>query len=120
MHHSTHTTPPRQATRQFAAYVSPSLDDEHGHAMLRLSMGRLFDLMLDNMHAAAGVAGSAGAGASGESSPAVANGGGGEGGAGALPKLHLYSGHDSTLLPLLLGEGVPAGRGAPPAASSAR
>lgn len=32
--------PPVQATREFTTFVSPSLEDEHGREVVRLSMGR--------------------------------------------------------------------------------
>jgi hypothetical protein len=83
------TTP--QATRQFAAYCAPSLDDEHGHAILRLSMSPLFDILIHNMRTAAGCGAAEGGGGIG--------GGGGSGAASgngtgrAQPKAFFYSGH---------------------------
>ncbi|GBF94338.1 hypothetical protein Rsub_06960 [Raphidocelis subcapitata] len=86
------------ATRQFAAYCAPSLDDESGHAILRLSMSPLFDILLHNMR---GVAGGGSNGGDGDRD----GGGGGDAGR-AQPKAFFYSGHDSTLLPILLALGV--------------
>jgi hypothetical protein len=87
-----------QATEEFAAFVCPALVDEHGHEVLRLSMGRLLDTLLSNMEAAAAPAAAAAAAAasSGTSTSSVLS--------TSLPRLMLYSGHDSTVMPLLTGE----------------
>jgi acid phosphatase len=65
--------------------------DEHGHAVLRLSMGRLLDILLANMETAAAAAAAA-AGQAGSSSSSSSH-----------AKLMMFSGHDSTIMPLLTG-----------------
>jgi hypothetical protein len=77
-----------QATEEISAFICPALVDEHGHAVLRLSMGRLLDILLANMETAAAAAGQAGSSSSSSSSHA---------------KLMMFSGHDSTIMPLLTG-----------------
>jgi hypothetical protein len=59
--------------------------------MLRLSMGRLFDHVIDNMKRAAGGGAAAAAAAA-------------EAGDESAPKMYFFSGHDSTVLPILIGE----------------
>lgn len=66
-------------------------------------MGRLFDILVSNMRAAAGLPQDAHSSSRG-SSPAANTSSSGGGGGGVQPKLHLFSGHDSTVLPILLGE----------------
>lgn len=41
----------RQATEEIKAFICPALVDDHGHAVMRLSMGRLLDTLLANMDA---------------------------------------------------------------------
>jgi hypothetical protein len=74
-----------QATEEISAFICPALVDEHGHAVLRLSMGRLLDTLLVNMETAAAAAGQAGSSSSSHA------------------KLMMFSGHDSTIMPLLTG-----------------
>jgi hypothetical protein len=75
-----------QATEEISAFICPALVDEHGHAVLRLSMGRLLDILLANMETAAAAAGQAGSSSS-----------------SSHAKLMMFSGHDSTIMPLLTG-----------------
>jgi hypothetical protein len=81
--------PVMQATEEISAFICPALVDEHGHAVLRLSMGRLLDILLANMETAAAAAAAGQAGSSSSSSHAA--------------KLMMFSGHDSTIMPLLTG-----------------
>jgi hypothetical protein len=76
-----------QATEEISAFICPALVDEHGHAVLRLSMGRLLDILLANMETAAAAA----AGQTDNSSSS------------SQAKLMMFSGHDSTIMPLLTG-----------------
>ena len=89
-----------QATEEIKAFICPALVDDHGHAVLRLSMGRLLDTLLANMEAARsqehvsaalGVASTSG------------NSGGQQQQQQQQRRLMLYSGHDSTVMPLLTG-----------------
>lgn len=73
-----------QAAKEFAPYVAPSVKDKHGHTVLRLSMGLLLHTLVKNMEAVA----AGGAGSSSEQQP----------------KIFMFSGHDSTIMPLLVGE----------------
>jgi hypothetical protein len=98
-----------QATAEFGAFISPSLKDEHGHVVLRLSMGRMIDKLLANMERAKGSNSSSSSGSTGAAVPAAAATSGSTsgsvwGGPGATPRLICYSGHDSTIMPLLTGE----------------
>lgn len=68
-----------QATERFMAYVAPSAESGSKDEVLRLGMGRLMHLMMQRMDAAA--------------KPDSTN--------GERPKMYLYSGHDSTIMPLL-------------------
>ncbi|WIA35594.1 hypothetical protein OEZ86_004015 [Tetradesmus obliquus] len=79
----------RLATEEISAFICPALVDEHGHAVLRLSMGRLLDILLANMETAAAAA----AGQAGSSSSS------------SHAKLMMFSGHDSTIMPLLTALG---------------
>ncbi|GFR44810.1 hypothetical protein Agub_g6146 [Astrephomene gubernaculifera] len=92
----------RLATLEFATEIAPSLTAPltlaHGRSVLRLSMGRLLHTLMDNMRGAA----AAGAGTAG----AAAEGAGGVGGAVGSPRMYLYSGHDSTIMPLLAALGL--------------
>lgn len=102
----------QQATEEIRAFICPALVDDHGHAVLRLSMGRLLDILLANMDAAHRQA--ATATALGVPLPAAASSSSGSSAAGSQQqqqqqqsqRLMLYSGHDSTVMPLLTGEGV--------------
>lgn len=99
-----------QATEEFSTFVCPALDDETGHSILRLSMGRMVDVLLANMESAVNgssgvssnttgsVMGLSSGGGVAAASPAANNGG------SSSPKMFLYSGHDSTIMPLLVGE----------------
>uniref|UniRef100_A0A383VZ21 Uncharacterized protein n=1 Tax=Tetradesmus obliquus TaxID=3088 RepID=A0A383VZ21_TETOB len=80
----------RLATEEISAFICPALVDEHGHAVLRLSMGRLLDILLANMETAAAAA----AGQAGSSSSSSSH-----------AKLMMFSGHDSTIMPLLTALG---------------
>lgn len=86
-----------QATEEISAFICPALVDDHGHAVLRLSMGRLLDTLLANMDAARHQEGTTTAegpsSSSGSSSPCQQQ-----------RRMMLYSGHDSTIMPLLTGE----------------
>ncbi len=156
-----------QATREFSAFVSPSMEDEWGHDVLRLSMGRMLDVLLSNMEVAAaaaevaaaaqaaaaaevaavGMAGSSSSSKNGSSinakgsaagsfvaggnddgdgsngaAAAASNGSNGittssssavtssgssssaSTGSGQPARMYLYSGHDSTICPLAVGE----------------
>ncbi|KAG2486402.1 hypothetical protein HYH03_014979 [Edaphochlamys debaryana] len=78
----------RLATLEFAAEVAPSVrGGAAGRTALRLSMGRLLGLVTGNMRGAAGA-------------------GSREGEAKGRPHLYLYSGHDSTIMPLLSALGL--------------
>jgi hypothetical protein len=86
-----------QATEEISAFICPALVDSHGHTVLRLSMGRLLDTLLSNMDAVLKQQQQqqqqqrAGSSAIDSSQPVQ------------LPKLMMYSGHDSTIMPLLTG-----------------
>lgn len=119
----------RLATQEFSAYVAPSLRDGQGRAVLRLSMGRLLHTLVANMEAAVAQmeaqaaarsgSGSGSAGAARGSGGAARDSGGGGGGNGAggaaggpeggdkpdQPRMLLFSGHDTTVWPLLLALG---------------
>jgi lysophosphatidic acid phosphatase type 6 len=87
----------RMATAEFSHFVAPSLRDGHGETVLRLSMGRLLDNLLVHMDEAVVKAAGGGGGSKG--------GGGGDSSSssnGSVTPLRLYSGHDSTVLPLLV------------------
>jgi hypothetical protein len=94
-----------QATEEISAFICPALVDDHGHAVLRLSMGRLLDTLLANMDDARQQAQvSAALGVPSSSS----SGGGGSSGQAQQQQQHaqrlmMYSGHDSTIMPLLTG-----------------
>jgi len=75
----------RLATKEFAPFIAPAMTDTHGHAVLRLSLGVLLTTLVENMEAAA-------ASRSTDST--------------APPVMRLYSGHDSTVMPLLSALGV--------------
>ncbi|KAK9915420.1 hypothetical protein WJX75_008934 [Coccomyxa subellipsoidea] len=70
----------REATRRMTALVAPQASEQHGPEMLRLSMGNLFEQIVGRMAAAAG-------------------------GADPCP-LFMYSGHDTTIMPILATLGV--------------
>lgn len=70
----------RLATKEFSAFVAPSIQDEHGKAILRLSMGVLLHTLIENIESK--IRSKAG------------------------PKLYLYSGHDSSVMPVLAALGV--------------
>ncbi|EIE19511.1 hypothetical protein COCSUDRAFT_83562 [Coccomyxa subellipsoidea C-169] len=70
----------REATRRMTALVAPQASEQHGPDMLRLSMGPLFEQIVGRMAAAAD-------------------------GADACP-LFMYSGHDTTIMPILATLGV--------------
>lgn len=84
----------RLATAEFSHFVAPSLRDAHGHTVLRLSMGRLLDQLLARMDEAVEAAAAAGKGGAGSSSSSS-----------SPPLIRLFSGHDSTVLPLLVAVG---------------
>ncbi len=86
--------PAPQATKEFAAEVAPSIRDARGRTVLRLSMGRLLHTLILNMQGAAAEA---------AAEAAAANAGGAGAGARTRPLMYLYSGHDSTVMPLLAG-----------------
>ena len=73
------------ATREFSAFVAPSIQDEHGKAILRLSMGVLLHTLIENIHE--------------KISEKVKGGKSG-------PKFFLFSGHDSSVMPVLAALGV--------------
>lgn len=83
----------RLATKELAAYVAPSVKDQHGRAVLRLSMGRLLHMLLANMREAAAAA---------SEQQGQQQGAQGQ----PPPLLRLYSGHDSTIMPLLAALGM--------------
>lgn len=90
-----------QATEEIAAFICPALVDDHGHAVLRLSMGRLLDILLGNMEAAlqrqpGGSSSSSGGAAGGQQQQPAQQ----------QPRLMLFSGHDSTIMPLLTALGA--------------
>ena len=69
--------------------------------VLRLGMGVLLEMMVRRMEAAAAAPG-------GSATAAAAQGGGGGsggGGGGGGPKMYLYSGHDSSVMPILAALG---------------
>jgi hypothetical protein len=103
-----------QATAEFGAFISPSLKDEHGHVVLRLSMGRMIDKLLANMERAKGSSssstGAAVPTAAGSSSSSSSSSSSVWGGPGGAPRLICYSGHDSTIMPLLTGKRGTTGR----------
>ncbi|GAX81189.1 hypothetical protein CEUSTIGMA_g8622.t1 [Chlamydomonas eustigma] len=79
----------RLATREFGSFVAPSLKDEHGHQVIKLSMGVLLHTLVSNMEIASSKKSS---GEKNEAEP--------------TPSLYLYSGHDSTVMPLLTSLGM--------------
>jgi hypothetical protein len=66
-----------------AVQVAPSVNDAHGHAVLRLSMGVLLHTLVERMQAAASIETSSNTNSNSQ-----------EDGNGSQPKLYLYSGHD--------------------------
>ncbi|KAG2424099.1 hypothetical protein HXX76_014774 [Chlamydomonas incerta] len=89
----------RLATLEFATEVAPSVRDRFGRAVMRLSMGRLLHTLVANMTAAAAAAG-------GGEKAAQAQGAVVAGSGAAAPRMYLYSGHDSTIMPLLSALGL--------------
>ncbi|CAL8468369.1 g7909 [Coccomyxa elongata] len=69
-----------EATRRMTSLVAPQASEQHGPEMLRLSMGPLFEQIVGRMAAAAN-------------------------GANTSP-LFMYSGHDTTIMPILATLGV--------------
>lgn len=93
----------RLATREFAAHMAPSVSSQGGPVVLRLSLGRLIDRLLANLAAAAeAVSADVAADMAADVDPP---GGSGRGGVSS-PLLYLYSGHDSTIMPLLAALGA--------------
>ena len=74
-----------QAVQQFLNFVAPPGDAGRKQEVLRLGMGRLMWLMLQRMEAEVAT--------------------GGEAAAATRPRAYLYSGHDSTIMPLLAALG---------------
>ncbi|GIL63317.1 hypothetical protein Vafri_17410 [Volvox africanus] len=109
----------RLATKEFSAEVAPSMRDSHGLTILRLSMGRLLHILVENMQrsvvagaaAAGGVVETASAG-TGLSAAAATDAArsffvaAGSADGKSRPKMYLYSGHDSTIMPLLSAMGL--------------
>lgn len=100
-----------QATEEISAFICPALVDDHGHAVLRLSMGRLLDTLLANMDDArqqAQVSAALGVPSSRSNSSSSSSSSSGDGHAQQQQqharRLMMYSGHDSTIMPLLTGE----------------
>lgn len=79
-------------------YVAPSVKDKHGHAVLRLSMGVLLHTLVTNMEEAVAATSS-----SGSSNKAVSSS---SSSSAQAPRMYLYSGHDSTIMPILSALGV--------------
>lgn len=73
--------------------MAPSIRDARGRTVLRLSMGRLLHTLILNMQGAAAEVAAA------QSAAACGAGAGGR----TRPVMYLYSGHDSTVMPLLAG-----------------
>jgi hypothetical protein len=102
----------RLATEEISAFICPALVDDHGQAVLRLSMGRLLDTLLANMdntlhqqqqwlqqqQQGNGSSSSTGSSVGRDSTHQQEQ-------VGHL-KFMMYSGHDSTIMPLLTALGV--------------
>eukprot|EP00200_Dunaliella_tertiolecta_P002707 CAMPEP_0202357266 /NCGR_PEP_ID=MMETSP1126-20121109/11362_1 /ASSEMBLY_ACC=CAM_ASM_000457 /TAXON_ID=3047 /ORGANISM="Dunaliella tertiolecta, Strain CCMP1320" /LENGTH=445 /DNA_ID=CAMNT_0048950113 /DNA_START=101 /DNA_END=1438 /DNA_ORIENTATION=- len=86
----------RLATKEFGPLVAPTVSDEHGHKHLRLSMGILLKTMTENMEAAINAPVEGAHASLGPTNETKAK----------LPLIFLYSGHDSTIMPLLSSLGV--------------
>lgn len=86
---------PPAPTTPCPRYVAPGVHDQHGHTILRLGTGVLLHTLMSNMEAAIQPAAAPAAAAQlPGSSPA------------AGPRMYLYSGHDSSLMPILSALGL--------------
>eukprot|EP00197_Chlamydomonas_leiostraca_P004794 CAMPEP_0202870166 /NCGR_PEP_ID=MMETSP1391-20130828/14819_1 /ASSEMBLY_ACC=CAM_ASM_000867 /TAXON_ID=1034604 /ORGANISM="Chlamydomonas leiostraca, Strain SAG 11-49" /LENGTH=509 /DNA_ID=CAMNT_0049550657 /DNA_START=81 /DNA_END=1610 /DNA_ORIENTATION=- len=109
----------RLATKEFAPYVAPSINDKHGQTLLRLGTGVLLHTLVSNMESALQQQPAA---AAAPSKPAQASSQAGKAGpagskqaqaapnssqqAPSGPLMYLYSGHDSSLMPILAAFGL--------------